>query len=175
MHGDAEAARHEEPLEPFTPDGKLTFSKVAGVFKSGNTTRDTIPTHLVAGPEVPAEMARFYNHVCPESRLPGGSLRGGRRAAAHQRAELRRLQGNRCAGAALDPARGREWTEVQADVSCKTRLLGSSAHNASWSFVTSDTFTILQFCRRPAALQWACHAMCRVSTPFADWHAPCLG
>jgi electron-transferring-flavoprotein dehydrogenase len=65
MHADADAARHEEPVESFTPDGKLTFSKVDGVFKSGNTTRDTIPTHLVTGPEVPALVARFYSHVCP--------------------------------------------------------------------------------------------------------------
>src|SRR3989440_3098095 len=29
---------------PFVPDGRLTFSKVDGVFKSGNATRDTIPS-----------------------------------------------------------------------------------------------------------------------------------
>ena len=65
MHADADAARREEAVASFTPDGKLTFSKVDGVFKSGNTTRDTIPTHLVVGAEVPAEVARFYSHVCP--------------------------------------------------------------------------------------------------------------
>jgi electron-transferring-flavoprotein dehydrogenase len=65
MHADADAARREEAVAAFTPDGKLTFSKVDGVFKSGNTTRDTIPTHLVVGTEVPAEVARFYSHVCP--------------------------------------------------------------------------------------------------------------
>lgn len=65
MHADADAARRAEPDGAFTPDGKLTFSKVDAVFKSGNTTRDTIPTHLVTGREVPAEVARFYGHVCP--------------------------------------------------------------------------------------------------------------
>ncbi len=65
MHADADAARHAGADGDFTPDGKLTFSKVDGVFKSGNTTRDTIPTHLVTGVEVPAEVARFYSHVCP--------------------------------------------------------------------------------------------------------------
>lgn len=65
MHADADAARREEADGAFTPDGKLTFSKVDGVFKSGNTTRDTIPTHLVTGRDVPAEVARFYSHVCP--------------------------------------------------------------------------------------------------------------
>ena len=65
MHADADAARREESDGAFTPDGKLTFSKVDGVFKSGNTTRDTIPTHLITGRDVPAEVARFYSHVCP--------------------------------------------------------------------------------------------------------------
>ena len=65
MHADADAVRREEADGAFTPDGKLTFSKVDGVFKSGNTTRDTIPTHLVTGPDVPADVARFYSHVCP--------------------------------------------------------------------------------------------------------------
>ena len=48
-----------------TPDGRLTFSKVDAVFKSGNATRDTIPTHLVVGPDVPAAVAEFYTHLCP--------------------------------------------------------------------------------------------------------------
>jgi electron-transferring-flavoprotein dehydrogenase len=65
MHADADAARGSGGAEPFTPDGTLTFSKVDAVFKSGNATRDTIPSHLVAAPEVSGEVARFYTHVCP--------------------------------------------------------------------------------------------------------------
>jgi len=65
MHADAEAPRRADGTAPFTPDGKLTFSKVDGVFKAGNATRDTIPTHLVVGKDVSAEVARFYAHVCP--------------------------------------------------------------------------------------------------------------
>lgn len=65
MHRDADAARGPDGGEPFTPDGKLSFSKVDAVFKSGNTTRDTIPNHLVARPDVPGMVARFYSHVCP--------------------------------------------------------------------------------------------------------------
>src|SRR5262245_4164081 len=57
MHRDADAERRPDGTQPFTPDGKLTFSKVDGVFKSGNTTRDTIPSHLVVGTEVPGEVA----------------------------------------------------------------------------------------------------------------------
>jgi electron-transferring-flavoprotein dehydrogenase len=65
MHADADAPRRADAAEPFTPDGKLTFSKVDAVFKAGNTTRDSIPSHLVVGPDVTPEAARFYTHVCP--------------------------------------------------------------------------------------------------------------
>jgi electron-transferring-flavoprotein dehydrogenase len=62
---------------PFTPDGDLTISKVDGVFKSGNATRDTIPTHLVVGHDVPAAVAEFYARLCPAGvyELADGVLR----------------------------------------------------------------------------------------------------
>jgi electron-transferring-flavoprotein dehydrogenase len=47
------------------PDGKLTISKVDAVFKSGNATRDTIPTHLLVGRDVSADVAAFYARMCP--------------------------------------------------------------------------------------------------------------
>src|SRR2546430_1533822 len=64
---DADVARTLTPgANPgITPDGRFTFSKVDAVFKSGNATRDTIPTHLVIGPDVPAAVAEFYTHLCP--------------------------------------------------------------------------------------------------------------
>jgi electron-transferring-flavoprotein dehydrogenase len=65
MHADADAPRRSNAVEPFTPDGKLTFSKVDAVFKAGNSTRDTIPSHLVVGQDVSPEVARFYTHLCP--------------------------------------------------------------------------------------------------------------
>ena len=46
-------------------DGKLTFSKVDAVYKSGNQTRDDIPSHLVMGEAVTAEAAELYAHLCP--------------------------------------------------------------------------------------------------------------
>ncbi len=49
----------------WVPDGKLTFSKVDAVFKSGNVTRDTIPSHLVVGEGIGEEHGRFYSHMCP--------------------------------------------------------------------------------------------------------------
>ncbi len=65
MHADAEAPRRAAPEQPFTPDGTLTFSKVDAVFKSGNQTRDDIPSHLIIGKDVPAEVADLYVHMCP--------------------------------------------------------------------------------------------------------------
>jgi electron-transferring-flavoprotein dehydrogenase len=62
---DAAVARRREPAELFVPDGRLTFSKVDSVFKSGNATRDTIPAHLVVGRDVTPEAADFYAHMCP--------------------------------------------------------------------------------------------------------------
>ena len=65
MHADAEVAREVVPDTGPTPDGKLIFSKVDAVFKSGNATRDTIPTHLLVGPDVTGDVADFYAHLCP--------------------------------------------------------------------------------------------------------------
>jgi len=63
---DAAEPRRTEPAEEFRPDGKTTLSKVDAVFHSGNATRDDIPSHLTVQPEgVPAEVAEFYEHLCP--------------------------------------------------------------------------------------------------------------
>jgi electron-transferring-flavoprotein dehydrogenase len=62
---DAEAPRTVEAAPPFTPDGKLTFSKVDGVFRSGNKTRDDVPSHLVVGKDVPGDLADLYANLCP--------------------------------------------------------------------------------------------------------------
>jgi len=64
-HSDAEAERDVTAEEPFVPDGKLTFSKLDSNFKSGNATRDTIPSHLVVGSDIPPEVAELYVHMCP--------------------------------------------------------------------------------------------------------------
>jgi electron-transferring-flavoprotein dehydrogenase len=62
---DADVPRRPAPAEPFTPDGKLTFTKLDAVFKSGNATRDDIPSHLLVPPDVPPEVAEMYQHMCP--------------------------------------------------------------------------------------------------------------
>ncbi len=65
MPADVEAPRVVEQVAPFVPDNVITFSKVDAVFKSGNATRDTVPSHLLVGQDIPAEIAEFYSHVCP--------------------------------------------------------------------------------------------------------------
>ncbi|HLQ59996.1 MAG TPA: electron-transfer flavoprotein:ubiquinone oxidoreductase [Gemmatimonadales bacterium] len=62
MHEDAEVARRVSPVAPASANG---ISKVDAVFKSGNATRDTIPSHLIAAQAVPGDVARFYSHMCP--------------------------------------------------------------------------------------------------------------
>jgi len=62
---DADAPREVVNERPFVPDGKLTFSKLDANFKSGNATRDDIPSHLIVGKDVPADVATFYQHMCP--------------------------------------------------------------------------------------------------------------
>jgi len=61
----AESKRLDGRPEPFVPDGKLTFSKVDAVYKSGNQTRDDIPSHLIRNADVSPEMAELYTHLCP--------------------------------------------------------------------------------------------------------------
>jgi electron-transferring-flavoprotein dehydrogenase len=65
MRGDAAVPRTQDGTRPVTADSALTVSKLDAVFKSGNATRDTIPSHLLASSDVPREVAEFYSHVCP--------------------------------------------------------------------------------------------------------------
>jgi electron-transferring-flavoprotein dehydrogenase len=64
-HRDADVPREVSPPQPLVPDGKLTFSKLDAVFKSGNATRDDIPSHLLVGPDITPEVAELYTHMCP--------------------------------------------------------------------------------------------------------------
>jgi electron-transferring-flavoprotein dehydrogenase len=47
------------------PDGKLTFDKLSSVFASGNKTRDDQPSHIVIRRDVPPELARMWERMCP--------------------------------------------------------------------------------------------------------------
>jgi electron-transferring-flavoprotein dehydrogenase len=64
-HTDASAPRESGDEPAFAPDGKLTFSKLDANFKSGNATRDDIPSHLIVGKDIPPEVATLYQHMCP--------------------------------------------------------------------------------------------------------------
>jgi electron-transferring-flavoprotein dehydrogenase len=61
----ARRKRLDGEREPFVPDGVLTFSKVDAVFRSGNQTRDDIPSHLVRVVNNSREAAELYTHMCP--------------------------------------------------------------------------------------------------------------
>jgi electron-transferring-flavoprotein dehydrogenase len=65
MPADAEVPRTVRPSRPLAVDNRLTFSKVDAVFKSGNATRDSIPSHLLVGRNITGEVADFYSHMCP--------------------------------------------------------------------------------------------------------------
>ncbi len=65
IQSDAERPRTRSSDSRFTPDGRLTFSKVDAVYRSGNATRDTIPQHLVVGDTIPEAVGRLYAHLCP--------------------------------------------------------------------------------------------------------------
>jgi electron-transferring-flavoprotein dehydrogenase len=47
------------------PDGQLTFDKLSSVFASGNKTRDDQPNHIVLRTDVPPELARMWEYMCP--------------------------------------------------------------------------------------------------------------
>jgi electron-transferring-flavoprotein dehydrogenase len=65
MDADVVAARTTRPATPFTPDGHLTISKLDAVFKSGNATRDDIPSHLLPAESVDRATGEFYARMCP--------------------------------------------------------------------------------------------------------------
>jgi electron-transferring-flavoprotein dehydrogenase len=62
---DAAHPKRITAFEELKPDGSLTFGKLDGVFRSGNNTRDDMPSHLSGGDDVSEEIARFYEHMCP--------------------------------------------------------------------------------------------------------------
>ncbi len=65
VSADAEERREISPAAAFNPDGQRTVGKLDAVFRSGNTTRDDIPSHLIVGEDVPPEVAELYVHMCP--------------------------------------------------------------------------------------------------------------
>ncbi|MEJ2238059.1 MAG: electron-transfer flavoprotein:ubiquinone oxidoreductase [Gemmatimonadales bacterium] len=94
---DAKAARNIARPEQFVADGTLTFSKMDAVFKSGNATRDTIPTHLIVGDGVNEDVAEFYSRMCP--------------AAVYERADGElRVNAPNCVDCKATDVLGPRWT-----------------------------------------------------------------
>ena len=70
---DAAGPRHKHLGLDSAYDSELAVAKVDAVFRSGNATRDDIPSHLLPGPAPRAEMsprmspemAEFYASLCP--------------------------------------------------------------------------------------------------------------
>jgi len=50
---------------PQMPDSPLAIGKLDAVFKAGNATRDDIPSHLIVGQDITADVAEMYVHMCP--------------------------------------------------------------------------------------------------------------
>jgi electron-transferring-flavoprotein dehydrogenase len=60
-----ELIRTERAQSYPAPDGKLTFDKLSSVFASGNKTRDDQPNHIAIRRDVPPELARLWERMCP--------------------------------------------------------------------------------------------------------------
>jgi len=65
MSADNEVTRNFDKPWNFQPDGKLTFKKADAVYRSGNATRDSIPSHLLIGEKIIPDVAEFYSKICP--------------------------------------------------------------------------------------------------------------
>jgi electron-transferring-flavoprotein dehydrogenase len=110
MEEDASTPRNMSAARPFTPDNVLTFGKLDAVFKSGNATRDTIPSHLIVGQEISPELADFYTHVCP--------------AGVYEQVEGRlRVNAPNCVDCKATDVLGPRWTPREGGSGPKYRLM----------------------------------------------------
>jgi electron-transferring-flavoprotein dehydrogenase len=110
MEADASTPRKFSGTSPFTPDNVLTFGKLDAVFKSGNATRDTIPSHLIVGEEISPEMADFYTHVCP--------------AGVYEQVDGRlRVNAPNCVDCKATDVLGPRWTPREGGSGPKYRLM----------------------------------------------------
>jgi electron-transferring-flavoprotein dehydrogenase len=110
MHADADAPRSPGSERPFVPDGTYTLGKLDAVFKSGNATRDTIPSHLIVGKDIPAEVADFYAHLCP--------------AGVYEReGDTLRVNAPNCVDCKATDVLGPRWTPREGGSGPKYRLM----------------------------------------------------
>jgi len=67
IHSEPDADEPRRPAANGASDSgqKIGLSKADAVYHSGNATRDSIPSHLRVGKDIPEEVARFYTQLCP--------------------------------------------------------------------------------------------------------------
>jgi electron-transferring-flavoprotein dehydrogenase len=110
MHADADVPRTPGNETPFVPDGTYTLGKLDAVFKSGNATRDTIPSHLIVGKDISAEVADFYAHLCP--------------AGVYERdGDTLRVNAPNCVDCKATDVLGPRWTPREGGSGPKYRLM----------------------------------------------------
>ncbi len=107
MPADADVPRRLSPgLRPGSAGTSNAVSKVDAVFKSGNSTRDTIPSHLIAPPDLPVEVARFYSRMCPAGVYEAHDPDVG----AQHAAPLLRINAPNCVDCKATDVLGPRWT-----------------------------------------------------------------
>jgi len=107
MHADADVPRRLSPgLRPGSGGTSNGVSKVDAVFKSGNSTRDTIPSHLIAPLDLPVEVARFYSRMCPAGVYEAHDPDVG----AQHAAPLLRINAPNCVDCKATDVLGPRWT-----------------------------------------------------------------
>jgi electron-transferring-flavoprotein dehydrogenase len=110
MKPDSAVPRVPGPVDDYSPDGSRTFSKLDAVFKSGNATRDTIPSHLLIGRDITPEVADFYSHICP--------------AGVYERVDERlRVNPANCVDCKATDVLGPRWTPREGGSGPKYRLM----------------------------------------------------
>jgi len=110
MKPDAAVPRTRNAGVDVAPNGILTFSKLDAVFKSGNATRDTIPSHLLIGRDVTPEVADLYAHLCP--------------AGVYERVDGQlRVNAANCVDCKATDVLGPRWTPREGGSGPKYRLM----------------------------------------------------
>jgi electron-transferring-flavoprotein dehydrogenase len=110
MKPDAAVPRTRNAGADVAPDGTLTFSKLDAVFKSGNATRDTIPSHLLLGRDITPEVADLYAHLCP--------------AGVYERVDGQlRVNAANCVDCKATDVLGPRWTPREGGSGPKYRLM----------------------------------------------------
>ena len=110
MKNDAEVPRLTGKTRIVPSDSSLVVSKLDAVFKSGNATRDTIPSHLLVGPDISPEVAEFYSHLCP--------------AGVYERVDGKlRINPANCVDCKATDVLGPRWTPREGGSGPKYRLM----------------------------------------------------